>query len=144
MNQGRDRQPAAPSDDAVPGQVLAVTAEILYLVNLLLAPGIAFLILLYVYFRFRDSPLALVRNHLHQTLRASLWAGVLLVLVNALILLLGGYSQPYTWMVLLLYFTTAHATLVLLGVLGLARALAGQDVSLSTHWRANGIGKKGK
>jgi uncharacterized Tic20 family protein len=29
-------------------------------------------------------------------------------------------------MVVVLYFTTCHATLVLLGVLGLAKALAGQ------------------
>mgnify|MGYP001577354986 CR=1 FL=1 len=61
-----------------------------------------------------------------QRLSASLWAGVLLLVANSLIVLLGGYQSPHTWMVVVLYFTTCHATLVLLGVLGLAKALAGQ------------------
>jgi uncharacterized membrane protein len=108
------------------GQGLAVAAQSLYLVNLLLVPGIAFLILLVLYFRHRDSAPALARGHLRQTLAASLWAGLLLVLVNGLILWLGGYDQASTWVVLLLYFTTCHATLVLLGVVGLARAMAGK------------------
>jgi hypothetical protein len=46
--------------------------------------------------------------------------------VNLGIVLLGGYRSPHTWMVLIIYFTTCHATLVLLGVLGLSRAMAGQ------------------
>jgi hypothetical protein len=108
------------------GQGLAVAAESLYLVNLLLVPGIAFLILLVLYIRHRASAPALARGHLQQTLAASLWAGLLLVLVNGLILWLGGYDQASTWVVLLLYFTTCHATLVLLGVVGLARAMAGK------------------
>lgn len=108
-----------------PGQGLAVTAESLYLVNLLLVPGIAFLVLLFLYFRYRGaSPLA--RAHLQQTVAASIWAGLLLIAVNGLILWSGGYDQPHTWLVLLLYFVCCHAALVMLGMLGLARALAGQ------------------
>jgi uncharacterized Tic20 family protein len=57
---------------------------------------------------------------------ASLWAGVMLVLVNGLIILLGGYDAPSTWVVVILYFTTIHATLILIGTLGLARAMAGK------------------
>jgi uncharacterized Tic20 family protein len=110
----------------VPGQGLAVAAEILYLVNLLLLPGIAFVALVAVYFRkIRRAP-ALAACHLRQTLSASLWAGGLLLVANASILLLGGYRSPNTWMVVIIYFTTCHATLVLLGVMGLAKAMAGQ------------------
>jgi len=47
-------------------------------------------------------------------------------LANGLILLLGGYDQPTTWVVLILYFTCCHSALILLGVLGLVKALAGQ------------------
>ena len=57
---------------------------------------------------------------------SSLWAGMLLVVVNVFIVLLGGYDGPYTWMIVILYFTTCHSTLVLLGILGLAKALAGK------------------
>ena len=108
------------------GQVLAVTAETLYLINLLLVPGVAFLILLALYFGKRRSAPALAANHLSQTFAASLWAGVLLVVANAAILLLGGYQGVHTWVVVILYFTIVHSTLVLLGALGLAKAMAGQ------------------
>ena len=57
---------------------------------------------------------------------ASLWAGGLLVIVNGLILLLGGYQGAATWTLVILYFTLAHSSLVMLGILGLAKALAGQ------------------
>jgi hypothetical protein len=119
-----------PPSDADPGppegQGLAVAAETLYLVNLLLVPGIAFVILLYLYFRHRTTAQALALGHLQQTVAASLWAGLLLILVNGLILWLGGYDRASTWMVLLLYFVSCHAALVLLGVVGLARAMAGK------------------
>ena len=51
---------------------------------------------------------------------------MLLLVVNALILLLGGYDSPSTWVVLILYFSTCHTTLVILGVVGLAKAMAGK------------------
>lgn len=110
-----------------PGQSLAVTAEVLYLANLLLLPGLAFLILLAEWRKHRHTAPALARCHLRQTLAASLWAGVLLVIANAAIILLGGYRQPSTWVVTILYFTMFHATFVLLGVLGLAKAMAGKS-----------------
>ncbi|MBU1191407.1 MAG: hypothetical protein KKA36_03725 [Gammaproteobacteria bacterium] len=118
-----DRRVAEP----VAGATLAVTAEVLYLVNLLLVPGLAFVILLVIYLRNSKTAPPLARCHLRQTFAASLWAGVLLVLVNGLILALGGYQAPATWVVLILYFVTCHASLVLLGVLGLAKAMAGQS-----------------
>ena len=114
------------TDTVVPGQGLATLAESLYLVNLLLLPGLAFIALLVVYLRNIHTAPALAVCHLRQTLSASLWAGVLLLVANSVIVLLGGYQSPHTWMVVVLYFTTCHATLVLLGVLGLAKALAGQ------------------
>ena len=117
--------PAAERDQA-PQQGLATAAEVLYLVNLLLLPGLAFLALLWLWYRRRHDAAPLAVAHLSQTVSASLWAGVLLIIVNGLILLLGGYTGIYTWMALILYFTTAHATLVLFGVIGLSKAMAGQ------------------
>jgi hypothetical protein len=107
-------------------QRLAVAAEALYLVNLLLLPGLGFLALLLLYLRRGGEAGPLARCHLQQTLSASLWAGALLLAANALILTLGGYREPGTWVVLLIYFTVCHAALVLLGALGLSRAMAGQ------------------
>jgi 4-hydroxybenzoate polyprenyltransferase len=121
--------PSAERDEEQPieSQVgLAILAEALYLANLLAIPGVGFLILVALYRRRgKDSP-PLATAHLGQTFYASLWAGVLLVIVNALILLLGGYQGVHTWVVLIIYFTVCHSTLVLFGVFGLAKAMAGQ------------------
>ena len=121
-SEGEQEQP----DPVAPGQGLAVTAEALYITNLLLLPGLAFIALLLVYFRNIHVAPALAVCHLRQTLSASLWAGALLLATNIIIVWLGGYRSPNTWMVVIIYFTTCHATLVLLGVMGLARAMAGQ------------------
>lgn len=118
---------SADSEPETPGQSLAVWAETLYLANLLLAPGLAFLMLLWLYFKRSAEMPALARCHLRQAISASIWAGALLVIANLLIILLGGYAAPKTWMIVIIYFTTCHSTLVLLGVLGLAKAMAGQE-----------------
>lgn len=117
---------ADPVSQDPPGTTQAVVAESLYLVNLMLAPGIAFLILSVLYVKQRRTLPPLALAHLEQTFSASVWAGVLLVIVNLFIILLGGYDGPYTWMIVILYFTICHSTLILLGMLGLAKALAGK------------------
>jgi SNF family Na+-dependent transporter len=111
----------APAQD----KKLAVMAEVLYLCNLLLLPGIAFLWLLLLNVRYSSgaSPLALC--HLRQTLAASIWAGVLLIPITGLTVMMGGYQSVTGWTVAILYFIVCHASLVLLGVVGLAKAMAG-------------------
>jgi uncharacterized Tic20 family protein len=118
--------PSSETESEVPGQALATLAEALYLVNLLLVPGVAFALLLWLYWRHAGSAPPLARCHLRNTISASLWAGVLLIVANGVIIVLGGYDAPYTWMVVVLYFTTAHSTLVMFGILGVAKAAAGQ------------------
>lgn len=117
---------ADSEETEIPGQSQAVWAEALYLSNLLIAPGLAFAALIWLYFRRSADLPALATCHLRQAVSASLWAGALLVIANLLIILLGGYTAPNTWVIVIIYFTTCHSTLVLLGVLGLAKAMAGQ------------------
>jgi hypothetical protein len=108
------------------GQRLALTAECLFLANLTLAPVVAFLLLLVLYYRQNTETPALARCHLRQAMAGSLWAGVLLVLLNCVILLLGGYHSTYTLIALILYFITCHSVFILLGMAGIAKALSGQ------------------
>jgi uncharacterized Tic20 family protein len=106
---------------------LAIISEVLYLVNLLVLPGIAFLLLFILHHEHANShPSALARCHLQQTFRTSLWAGFLIIFVTSAIVLLGGFDQPWTWVVMIIYFTCIHSLLVLLGVIGLSRALSGK------------------
>ena len=109
-----------------PGQRLAVAAEGLFLANLLLAPGLAFLILLALWWRHRGDAPPLARQHLWQTVAVSFWGGLLLASFSALFILAGGLTWAWTWVVVILYFTCIHSTLVLFGMFGLARAMAGQ------------------
>ncbi len=118
----------APLPDPVPaGQTLAITAEALYLINLMLLPVLRFLVLSVVYFKYRHHVPPLAAVHLQQTFTASLWAGFLLVIVNGLIILTGGYHSSAVWVIVILYFTVVHSSLILLGMLGLAKAMAGEN-----------------
>jgi len=112
--------------DGEAGKNLAVKAESLYLVNLMLAPGLAFLLLLLLYWRYRSQADALALNHLSQTVGVSITGGVVLLVASAWFVFLGGVESGYTWMVLLLYFTFIHSSLILMGVMGLVKAMAGQ------------------
>ena len=116
-----------PASAQPAGQSLAIAAEVLYLVNLLLVPGVAFMLLLFLYFKHVNTAPPLARCHLRQTFVASIWAGIILVIVNLAIIMLGGYTSSWTWVVVVLYFTICHASLVLVGSIGLARAMAGQN-----------------
>lgn len=115
-----------PLDAEARGREVAIAAEALYLANLLLIPGLAFLILLWLWRQEKGGATALARCHLRQTVGVSLWGGVLLVLTVGLMLLLGGWGQAWTWVAVILYFTCIHSTLVLFGMFGLAKAMAGK------------------
>lgn len=107
------------------GERLAVIAESLYLANLLLAPGIAFAGLFWLWRQRHQAP-PLARHHLAQTMAASLWAGVLLIGLNAIIFAIGGFDSMWSWVAVILYFTFFHSGLVLCGMIGLSHALAGK------------------
>jgi uncharacterized Tic20 family protein len=121
-----------PSDDDFgyaeekAGQNLAVLAEALYLINLLLLPGLAFAGLFALWLKNKDSAPPLARQHLRQTTFVSLVGGFLIVTLSGLILTLGGLDWAWTWVVLVLYFTCIHSTLVLFGMYGLIKAMSGQ------------------
>ncbi|WP_374482308.1 hypothetical protein [Zoogloea sp.] len=113
-------------DFNIPGREIAVAAEALYLANLMIVPGVAFIALMVLWLRERRRAPELAQVHLRQTVAASLWAGMLLVVANAAIIFTGGYGSPYTWVIVILYFTTCHSTLIFCGAIGLAKALAGK------------------
>ena len=108
------------------GKSLAVTAQSLYLLNLMLAPGLAFVLLLLLYRFNRGRADALAMNHLSQTVGVSLVGAALIIVATAVLLILGGLDSGYIWMVVILYFTFIHSSLILMGVMGLVKAMAGQ------------------
>ncbi len=122
--------------ERVPGQNLAVLAEALYLGNLLLVPGLCFAALLWLWIRNRDSAPPLAYQHLKQTTFVSFYGGMLIVVLSALFIAVGGLHWEWTWVVVIMYFTCIHSTLVIFGMFGLSKALAGQT------WRYPLIGPR--
>ena len=118
------------------GQNLAVLAEALYLINLLLLPGLAFALLLGLWLKYKGNAPPLARQHLKQATFVSLVGGLLIVTLSGLVLALGGLDWEWTWVMLILYFTCIHSTLVLFGMYGLIKAMSGQI------WRFPLIGPK--
>ncbi|MDT0602939.1 hypothetical protein [Thalassotalea castellviae] len=100
----------------------ATIYQALYLTNLLLLPGVSFLLLLWLFNKNRH-PKDWHRIHLYRSIQLSIIAGVLLVLVP-LIVVYGGSEFEASVMVMLVYFVTIHALLVLLGMLNISRAMA--------------------
>lgn len=124
------------SEEIQPGQPLAVAAELFFLLNLVFLPVIGFIILLVLYLRYKNDAPALARCHLRQTFKASIWAGIMLVLVNGLIIFLGGYDSPSVWIIVILYLTSIHSVFIIFGTFGLTRAMNGQ------HYHYPLIGRK--
>lgn len=108
------------------GRELAIIAEGLYLANLLLIPGIGFAILLWLWLKNRDSAPLLARQHLKQTTYVSLYGGLLIALLSAIFIGVGGLHWEWTWVIVIMYFTCIHSTLVMFGMYALAKAMAGQ------------------
>lgn len=108
--------------------VTAVRIQVLYLLNLLLFPGIAFLLMLVMYVSNRGTENTLVRAHVSQAVLASVVVAALIIVFTVLMLLWGSHDSPYTWMSIILYFTCCHSVFILLGVYGLVKALSSQPV----------------
>ncbi|THF65578.1 hypothetical protein E6C76_08340 [Pseudothauera nasutitermitis] len=107
----------------LPGPTVAIAAEALFLINLMLLPGLGFVMLMVLWLVHRKHPSPLVRNHLQQTVTVSLWGGGILVGLTLLALWLGGLANPWTWVIAILYFVCLHATLIIFGVMGLNAAI---------------------
>ena len=122
--------------EAVPGQRLAIVAESLYLANLLVAPGLAFGVLVWLWLKHRHTAPPLAYQHLRQATYVSVVGGVLIVCLSAILVAMGGLNQPLTWVVVITYFVCVHGTLVLFGMFALAKAMAGEA------WRYPVIGPR--
>ncbi|HRD35329.1 MAG TPA: hypothetical protein PLR02_13875 [Rhodocyclaceae bacterium] len=132
MTANTSPKPGAPAHEpnllkeVMPGPRLAILAESLFLANLMIIPGLGFALLVALWFTKRGVATPLELNHLEQTVVTSLWGGAILVGVSAAIFVMGGFGNPVSWVVGIIYFTCFHASLILLGVLGLNRAILGK------------------
>lgn len=104
---------------------LAIIAQSLYLINLLLLPGVALIALIYMVWHSRNNGDQLGNCHLRQTAIVSGWF-ILLVVGGGLLLWFILGNNPTGLSMTLLYLIVMHTGFVLLGIIGLARAISGQ------------------
>lgn len=102
---------------------LSIMAPVLYLLNLLLLPGFAFLVLVFIYIKYRNISEPVARVQIQQNFYASIVSGLAIVGISIVIILIGGFSSMYSWMIMLIYALSIHATLVLLGAFSLAKSI---------------------
>lgn len=106
----------------------AILAETLFLANLLLIPVIPFLVLLYLFKKYAEKPDSIAYNHLRQTLIASIFAGIFIVIIVGIFYFFSSTSAAVTWTVIITYMTCVHSVFVMLGIYGLSKAMTGHKV----------------
>ena len=116
------------SDNSVDGKPLAILAESLYVANLLIIPFAGFIILGFIFLKKHGDAPPLAQSHLEQTVAASIGIAIMFIAFAGIIMLLRmwGLEAVAVWIIAVIVFTIIHATMVLFGVLGLAKAMAGK------------------
>lgn len=102
-----------------------VIAEGCYLGNLLVMPVLFLIGLRWWQNRSRPQRDAIDRTHLQQAFTAG-WRGLIILALTPLPFLIPGLDSGYGWMAVLMLFITVHTTLVILGIIALAYAMAGK------------------
>ncbi|MEA1889711.1 MAG: hypothetical protein U9N50_08035 [Pseudomonadota bacterium] len=101
----------------------ASNAAMASLLNLTILPVISFIALLLIY--KKTEPGTIGRYHTVLGLKINVIAAAVLFLVSALMILLGGFNSPWTWVYVISYFTIVHTLFIVLALWALVRAWSG-------------------
>ncbi len=102
-------------------QKISIIAQSLYLANLLLLPGLSFLVLLH-YFMKHKSHYGVARIHLYRSMQLCILNGILLAVIPLIYIFISA-SFSAALMVTIFYFVCMHSIFVLIGMFNLSRAL---------------------
>lgn len=100
----------------------AIIYQSLFLMNLLIIPGLSFLVLFWLFLK-RKNQHSWQRIHLYRSVQLSFLAGFFIILIPLIVLVTTNAFEA-SLMVMLIYFVTMHAAFVLLGMLNISRAMA--------------------
>jgi hypothetical protein len=108
----------------------ASNAALASLLNLTVLPGISFVALLLIY--RKTEPDTIDRYHALLGIKINIIAAAVLFLVSALMILLGGFDSPWTWVYVISYFTLVHTLFIVFALWALVRAWSGDKLTKST------------
>jgi len=101
----------------------ASNAALASLLNLTILPLISFIALLMIYRKTETGSIG--RYHALLGIKINIIAATVLFLVSALMILLGGFNSPWTWVYVISYFTIVHTLFIVLALWALVRAWSG-------------------
>ena len=110
----------------IEGRRLAVTAQALYLLNLLF-PLLPLLALAGIAMLHSGRGVPLARNHLRQGLAGAILSSLLFIAANLLIITQGGYRSMAALVVFELYYVLVVPLLLVPGLIGILRAISGRE-----------------
>lgn len=96
------------------------------LLNLTLMPVFGFIWLLSLLNK-TDSD-GIDRYHVILGIKLNLIAAVALFVVSGLMILMGGFNSPWTWVYVISYFTFVHTIFIFVAVWAMVRAWSGQKI----------------
>jgi hypothetical protein len=108
-------------NNSVKGGRDAMIYQSLFLMNLLLIPGLSFLILIWLFVK-RKHQIGWQCIHLYRSLQLSVMAGFFIIIIPLVILITTNAFEA-SLMVMIIYFVILHAVFVLLGMLNISRAM---------------------
>jgi len=107
----------------------AANSTLLSLLNLTALPVIAFIVLLILFNKTEQK--SIDRYYVVLAIKTNLIAGVALILVTAVMILLGGFDSPWTWVYVLSYFVFVHALFILFATWTMVRSWTGKKLTKS-------------
>lgn len=99
------------------------------LLNLTVLPAIGFIILLILY--KKTEPNTIDRYYAVLGIKTNVIAAMALLLVTALMILLGGFDSPWTWVYVISYFVFVHALFILFATWTMTCSWAGKRLTKS-------------
>ena len=107
----------------------AANAALASILNLTLLPVISFIALFLIYKKTTANNI----DHYHAVLgmKINIIAAIILFFVSGLMILLGGFNSPWTWVYVISYFTIVHTTFIVIALWALVRSWSGDKLKKS-------------
>jgi len=104
----------------------ASNAALASILNLTILPGFAFIALLLIYNKTKPDTI----DHYHALLglKINIIAAAVLLIVSAIMIVLGGFSSPWTWVYVISYFTIVHTAFIVFALWALVRSWSGDKL----------------
>lgn len=104
----------------------ASDAALYSLLNLTILPLLGFVLLLLVYRKTADNSIA--RYHAILGIKINIIAAAVLFIVSAIMIAVGGFDSPWTWVYVISYFTIVHTVFIVFAIWALVRAWSGDTL----------------